>query len=770
MDKDKFLPENITWFRLPEFVSKLFPATVNNSALNLLAFDSEGEPVLLEKSSISGGAGSEVNDLTAAVTWADIPDANVPESAVTQHEAALNILSSQVSGLATVATSGDYNDLLNQPAIPTAGNGLTDTAGVFSLGDATVNENITLDFVPTGDDRNARTFEIVNSTDGRSFTFNEFGFQSISDFFNHNAETIALISDTGSIGFTQGGTQVGDVTTPDGLFINSNSVYINGRSTLAILPGNYVAGTSQNGQTLIRNGVTGEVEYGQYDYNNLLNQPVIPSAVTTGNGLTDNSGTFELGGTLDRNTDINTGDPDDVLFNFSITNINGEFARFSDSVIFNDFGNVTNSAFFQWSPAAIRMRSDNAILPVVGQVWTAQDNTGRGAWVTPSTGIGGTIGDNQIAFGNASGDLEGIAGLEYNGTSFLAPGLRVDPTFSNFDGRIAVGGNPSFGGTRLGDSDLQTPTLDIGTAMNFVLDDGTQTVQWAAFSNSVGNTLTWRHAQNPTALFSIANNGTGITNGVDDVESTLGLVTEYDTGDPHVYDLFNQNYPGAGSALAEAQGINMIAPVGDHRKFGIYRAETGLTNITTMFEIDGVDLANQVATFSIPTEVPDEAYGASWDGSTEVPTKNAVYDQIESLGGGLTEDSGTFTPVLNGITGVTTLGASGRYVRQGKLVFVYISITGISAPAISTGIPSITGLPFPPLVAFGNELNVDVTDAAGTQQGSPLDMSTIKVVTTTSGGGGLTFNTKGLTGSNSIRLDFTAGTGRIFITGTYEIA
>jgi hypothetical protein len=40
---------------------------------------------------------AEVNDLTAAVTWANIPDANVPESAVTQHEAALTILESQIT-------------------------------------------------------------------------------------------------------------------------------------------------------------------------------------------------------------------------------------------------------------------------------------------------------------------------------------------------------------------------------------------------------------------------------------------------------------------------------------------------------------------------------------------------------------------------------------------------------------------------------------------------------------------------------------------------
>lgn len=37
--------------------------------------------------------------------------------------------------------------------------------------------------------------------------------------------------------------------------------------------------------------------------------------------------------------------------------------------------------------------------------------------------------------------------------------------------------------------------------------------------------------------------------------------------------------------------------------------------------------------------VADEAYGAGWDGSTEVPTKNAIYDKIETIsaGGGLSQ-------------------------------------------------------------------------------------------------------------------------------------
>ena len=53
-------------------------------------------------------------------------------------------------------------------------------------------------------------------------------------------------------------------------------------------------------------------------------------------------------------------------------------------------------------------------------------------------------------------------------------------------------------------------------------------------------------------------------------------------------------------------------------------------------------------TFSDPVNVPDEAYGAGWNGSLEVPTKNAIYDKIETIsGGGLTSDqwldlSGTY--------------------------------------------------------------------------------------------------------------------------------
>lgn len=52
---------------------------------------------------------TETNDLSTAVTWANIPDANVPQSAVTQHQAALSVTESQISDLQSYLTSVDIS-------------------------------------------------------------------------------------------------------------------------------------------------------------------------------------------------------------------------------------------------------------------------------------------------------------------------------------------------------------------------------------------------------------------------------------------------------------------------------------------------------------------------------------------------------------------------------------------------------------------------------------------------------------------------------------
>lgn len=56
----------------------------------------------------------------------------------------------------------------------------------------------------------------------------------------------------------------------------------------------------------------------------------------------------------------------------------------------------------------------------------------------------------------------------------------------------------------------------------------------------------------------------------------------------------------------------------------------------------GNETINGTKTFSSDPVIPDEAYGAGWNGSLEPPTKNAVYDKIETIGGsGVTDGDKT---------------------------------------------------------------------------------------------------------------------------------
>src|SRR6056300_1005562 len=56
----------------------------------------------------------ETNDLTAAVTWANVPDANITQSSVTQHQAALSITESQISDLGSYITASSTDTLTNK--------------------------------------------------------------------------------------------------------------------------------------------------------------------------------------------------------------------------------------------------------------------------------------------------------------------------------------------------------------------------------------------------------------------------------------------------------------------------------------------------------------------------------------------------------------------------------------------------------------------------------------------------------------------------------
>ena len=68
---------------------------------------------------VSNGIASEINDLSASVTWVNVPDAYITQSSVTQHQAALQITESQITNLQHYADS-DVDAHLNQ-SNPTSG-------------------------------------------------------------------------------------------------------------------------------------------------------------------------------------------------------------------------------------------------------------------------------------------------------------------------------------------------------------------------------------------------------------------------------------------------------------------------------------------------------------------------------------------------------------------------------------------------------------------------------------------------------------------------
>lgn len=90
---------------------------------------------------------TETNNLTAAVTWANVPNANITQSSVTQHQAALSITESQISDLGHT-TSLAFSAITSTPTT-LSGYGITDAAtsaqGTLANSAVQPNDSVTLD-------------------------------------------------------------------------------------------------------------------------------------------------------------------------------------------------------------------------------------------------------------------------------------------------------------------------------------------------------------------------------------------------------------------------------------------------------------------------------------------------------------------------------------------------------------------------------------------------------------------------------------------------
>ena len=121
--------------------------TITTPADNeVLAYDSTSGTWINQTATEAGLLTAEVNDLTAAVTWANVPDANITQTSVTQHQAALSITEGQISNLgADIVLDSDIGVTVQGYDADTA---KTDTAQTFTAsqrGTVTTDNDLSFD-------------------------------------------------------------------------------------------------------------------------------------------------------------------------------------------------------------------------------------------------------------------------------------------------------------------------------------------------------------------------------------------------------------------------------------------------------------------------------------------------------------------------------------------------------------------------------------------------------------------------------------------------
>jgi len=99
------LTSSVTWANVPD-------ANITESSV----VQHSGAIRITESQIVDLGHTSELNDLTANVTWANVPDTNITESSVVQHSGALRLTESQIVDLGDYVASGDNVSLLTNDA------------------------------------------------------------------------------------------------------------------------------------------------------------------------------------------------------------------------------------------------------------------------------------------------------------------------------------------------------------------------------------------------------------------------------------------------------------------------------------------------------------------------------------------------------------------------------------------------------------------------------------------------------------------------------
>jgi hypothetical protein len=178
-----------------------------------------------------------------------------------------------------------------------------------------------------------------------------------------------------------------------------------------------------------------------------------------------------------------------------------------------------------------------------------------------------------------------------------------------------------------------------------------------------------------TGLLRYADNGTG--------RGDLGFTTWNDGSNPYggameFYSSVHATNPGY---------VNFV--YGNSVNTG--RMQFVSHSAANAYEVEAWINQDGSAVFTGDVSVPDEAYGIGWDGSLEVPTKNAIYDKIQTLGGGgatnLSQSLTSTTVAVNSDTGTDITIASADATNAGVLT----SADKVKLDGIATGATANVG-------------------------------------------------------------------------------
>ncbi len=236
------------------------------------------------------------------------------------------------------------------------------------------------------------------------------------------------------------------------------------------------------------------------------------------------------------------------------------------------------------------------------------------------------------------------------------------PDFTNYAFMYPIGttyinstGNINFSISDVSKAGINTHGLSIGSG-SAVAGTNLRITNVTTQSSSVGS-------------ISIGTNftGTGLQPYLGSTRGTVNAVNTIANTNPNFAD-----WQHKGQSRFKVDSVGTITTSGA-LEFG------GNTSASPELLRNGTKLVARLADNSENTnfQVKDTVYSGSWGGSNDVPTKNAIYNKIESIP---TLVNGTYTPTVSNLTNISSTTLNNfQYMRVGQVVTVsgslYVTIT-----------------------------------------------------------------------------------------------